>query len=56
MEDSTLLCDVTGDTHVPKLDDPITMDEMFTVTNKHLKDESPSNTTNCNVDHLQYDS
>ena len=40
MEDSTLLCDVTGDTYVPELDDPITMEELSTVTNKNLKDKA----------------
>ena len=30
--------DVTGDANVRELDDPIAMEEMLTVTNKHLKD------------------
>ena len=37
-EDSTLLCDVTGDTYVPELDAPISVEEIVTTASKCLKD------------------
>ena len=40
VEDSTLLCDVTGDAYVPELDDKITMEELSTAMNKHLKESA----------------
>ena len=39
VEDSTLLSDVTGDNHVPELDDEITLKEIEDATNT-LKDKS----------------
>ena len=40
VEDSTLLCDVTGENHVPELDDAITMEELSKVANKHLRESA----------------
>ncbi len=40
VEDSTLLCDVTGDSYVPELDDEISLEEIDTVINKAKEDKS----------------
>ena len=39
VEDSTLLCDVTGDTHVPELDNEISVEEIKNASDR-LKDKS----------------